>query len=618
MSSEPLFAGAELLAEPLWTGTLAQYLAAVEADPNVAESAHHRLWRMVVARGEKTPNGSYPFFSEQIFGIDHALNMLVDDYLRPAAMGFDVKKRILLLVGPVGGGKSSIATLLKRGLEQFTRTETGALYGIAGCPMQEEPLHLIPPELRPELERRLGIVIAGDLCPWCRYYVLDRYRGQLAEVPVQRVTMSERRRIGIGTYAPSDPKSQDIADLIGSLDFQAITQVGSESDPRAYRFDGELNVANRGLIEFQEMLKLDEKFLYHLLSLSQEGNFKTGRYDLISADEVVIGHTNENEYRAFAKNPRNEALLSRMVVVPVPYNLDHRQEVRIYQKLLGPHFPPTLHVAPYALEVAAVLAIVSRVEDQLKPGGDRMSKLEAYSGTGDCASRAGLEHAGRMAGDGMRGLDPRYVLNRLASVLARSDQPCVGPLDVLSALKAGVANNPLADRVSQSLVEDGIQLARDWYNREIARQVLAAFAVDWGEQLQNLYENYIDNVVAAVAAPGNRRADERLLRAVEERLRVTETQTAAFREEIYLRLQMAQDRPTRFTYLDHPGLHAALTEKLFDDMRDEIKVTTQSPVADQRVLARIEQAVARMVETGSYCRHCANGAMAHVGGLLNR
>ena len=139
---------------------------------------------------------------------------------------------------------------------------------------------------------------------------------------------------GIGTFSPSDPKSQDIADLTGSIDFSTIGEYGSESDPRAYRFDGELNKANRGIMEFQEMLKLDEKFLWHLLSLSQEGNFKAGRFALISADELVVAHTNETEYRAFIANKKNEALQSRIIVIPIPYNLRVSDEVRIYEKLI--------------------------------------------------------------------------------------------------------------------------------------------------------------------------------------------------------------------------------------------------------------------------------------------
>src|SRR5690606_5738151 len=205
-----------------------------------------------------------------------------------------------------------------RGLEAYTRTDAGALYAIKGCPMHEEPLHLVPPALRPEVERELGVAIEGSLCPACQVMVEEQYGGRVEDVLVQRIALSEEKRVGIGTFQPSDPKSQDIAELTGSVDFAAITRYGAESDPRAYRFDGELNIANRGILEMQEMLKMDEKFLWHLLSLSQEGNFKAGRFALISADEVIIAHTNEEEYRHFIANKKNEALHSRMIVMPIP------------------------------------------------------------------------------------------------------------------------------------------------------------------------------------------------------------------------------------------------------------------------------------------------------------
>ena len=144
--------------------------------------------------------------------------------------------------------------------------------------MHEEPLHLIPHELREDVEKEFGIYIEGDLCPQCRWMLENKYDGKIEDVPVVRIGFSEKHRIGIGTFTPSDPKSQDISELVGGIDLSTIGEVGVESDPRAYRFDGELNIANRGLMEFVEMLKVDEKFLYVLLTLSQEQNIKTGRF----------------------------------------------------------------------------------------------------------------------------------------------------------------------------------------------------------------------------------------------------------------------------------------------------------------------------------------------------
>ncbi|GAW91240.1 putative serine protein kinase PrkA [Calderihabitans maritimus] len=270
-----------------WEGTFRDYLKLVIENPKICRLAHERIYDMIVSAGVEEVDGvkKYKFFSSEIFGLDKTLERLVEEYFHSAARRLDVRKRILLLMGPVSGGKSTIVNLIKRGLEKYTRTDEGAVYAIKGCPMHEEPLHLIPRELREEFQQEYGIYIEGTLCPSCRLMVEEKYGGRVEDVPVQRIVFSEEDRVGIGTFSPSDPKSQDIADLTGSVDFSTIAEYGSESDPRAYRFDGELNKANRGIMEFQEMLKCDEKFLYNLLSLSQEGNFKAGRFALIYADE---------------------------------------------------------------------------------------------------------------------------------------------------------------------------------------------------------------------------------------------------------------------------------------------------------------------------------------------
>ncbi|AEJ39310.1 putative serine protein kinase, PrkA [Sulfobacillus acidophilus TPY] len=602
-----------------WSGTFAQYLERVERAPYLADTAHRRLYRMIMAKGGKSADGRYPFFADHLYGIDETLTMLVEEYLKPAALGYDVKKRILLLVGPVSGGKSSLVTLLKRGLEEFSRTDAGALYGIQGCPMHEEPLHLVPDHARQAFGARLGVTIEGQLCPWCRHQVETVYRGRIDEVPVERVILSESRRVGIGTYAPSDPKSQDISDLTGSVDFQAIAQFGSESDPRAFRFDGELNIANRGLMEFQEMLKLDEKFLYHLLSLSQEGNFKTGRYELISADEVIIGHTNEHEYRAFLQNPRNEALASRLFVVPVPYNLDHAAEVKIYEKLLAPYATKGRHVAPYAIDTVAAVAILSRIEESPKPGGDRLSKFLLYLNPEDTERYQEFRREGWYQGEGMKGLDPRYIINRLAVAFSATDVECIDALDLLDRLQQGIDANPFWDRQERGKITEWIRLAREWYDRRVESEVLEAFARDWSEELTNLYQNYVDNVVRAVkSGPGNRHWDEALLRSVEERMGVSEIQAPAFREELYTRIEMAKKQHQALNFLEHPGLYQALRQKLFDDLRDEVKITTEAPAPDRQLLERIEKAAERMVAGGRYCPRCASRAIHHVGSLLNR
>ncbi|PKC52747.1 PrkA AAA, partial [Rhizophagus irregularis] len=363
-----------------WEGTFAEYLELVKEKPEIAQTAHSRVYNMIKSAGVEEKNGqkNYKFFNKEMFGLESALERLVEEYFHPAARRLDVRKRILLLMGPVSGGKSTIVTMLKRGLEQFSRSEEGAVYAIKGCPMHEDPLHLIPHHLREDFYKEYGIRIEGSLSPLNTMRLEQEYGGRIEDVMIERIFFSEDKRVGIGTFTPSDPKSQDIADLTGSIDFSTIAEYGSESDPRAYRFDGELNKANRGMMEFQEMLKLDEKFLWHLLSLTQEGNFKAGRFALISADELIVAHTNETEYRSFISNKKNEALHSRIIVIPIPYNLKVSEEERIYEKMIRESDIAHVHIAPHALRAAAIFSILTRLEVPKKQGIDLLKKMRLY------------------------------------------------------------------------------------------------------------------------------------------------------------------------------------------------------------------------------------------------
>src|SRR2546426_1955566 len=429
----------------LWEGTFAQYFEIATKKPEVIRLAHERIYRMIMDADVETGRSGEPrfnFFSEEIFGIEKPLQQIVE-YFHSAAQRLEVRKRILLLMGPVGGGKSTIVYLIKRGLEAYSRTEEGAIYAIKNCPMHEEPLHLIPQDLRPDVEKEFGLYIEGDLCPHCRFMVDTQHSGRIEDVPVKRLAFSEKYRVGVGTFTPSDPKSQDISELVGGIDLSTIGEVGVESDPRAYRFDGELNIANRGIMEFVEMLKTDEKFLYVLLTLSQEQNIKTGRFSMIYADEVIVSHTNETEYQAFIANKRSEALQDRIIVIRVPYNLRVSDEVRIYEKLLRESALKDVHVAPNALRVASMFAVLSRLEESKKAGVSPLKKLKLYDGEEvDGLSGHDLRELQEEAvREGMDGISPRYVINRLSNALIRDNAACVNPIDALPALRDGLGQH---------------------------------------------------------------------------------------------------------------------------------------------------------------------------------
>jgi serine protein kinase len=613
-----------------WSGTFADYIELLRRDPTPAMTAHARVYDMIMAQGveEIGDRKRYKFFENEIYGLDRTIEKLVEEYFHSAARRLDVRKRILLLMGPVSGGKSTIVAMLKRGLEQYSRTPRGAVYAIRGCPMHEEPLHLIPHELRPEVERELKVRIEGNLCPSCQMRLRTEFDGDIMKVPVERVFISEENRVGIGTFSPSDPKSQDIADLTGSIDFSTITEYGSESDPRAYRFDGELNKANRGLMEFQEMLKCDEKFLWNLLSLTQEGNFKAGRFALISADELIVAHTNESEYKAFIANKKNEALQSRMIVMPIPYNLKVSEEEKIYAKLIKQSDMNHIHIAPHALRSAAVFSILTRLKESKKQGMDLVKKMRLYDGEEvEGFKEADLkEMQNEYTDEGMSGIDPRYVINRISSALIKHDLPCINALDVLRALKDGLDQHPSITKEEREKYLNFISVARQEYDNLAKKEIQKAFVYSFEESARTLFENYLDNIesycnwtkIKDPLTGEEMDPDERLMRSIEEQIGVSENAKKAFREEILIRISAYSRKGKKFDYNTHERLREAIEKKLFADLKDIVKITTSTKTPDENQLKRINEVTKRLIEEHSYCPVCANELLRYVGSLLNR
>jgi serine protein kinase len=616
--------------ELAWTGTFAEYVELVRKDPNIARTAHARVYDMIVWHGVTEENGhkKYKFFENEIFGLDRTIERLVEEYFHSAAKRLDVRKRILLLMGPVSGGKSTIVTMLKKGLERYTRTPEGALYAIKGCPMYEEPLHLIPKEMRPDVEKELGVTIEGNLCPSCQMMLKTEYDGDIEHVMVERIVLSEEHRVGIGTFSPSDPKSQDIADLTGSVDFSTIAEYGSESDPRAYRFDGELNKANRGIMEFQEMLKCDEKFLWNLLSLTQEGNFKAGRFALISADELIIAHTNEAEYKSFIANKKNEALQSRMIVMPIPYNLKVSEEEKIYAKLIAQSDMRHVHIAPHTLRTASIFSVLTRLKESKKQGMDLIKKMRLYDGEEvEGFKEADLkELQSEYAEEGMTGVDPRYVVNRISSALIRGDMKCINALDVLRSLKDGLDQHSSITKDERERYLNYIAMARQEYDEIAKKEVQKAFVYSFEESAKTLFENYLDNIEAycnwtKIRDPVTDEEldpDERLMRSIEEQIGISENAKKVFREEILIRMSSYARKGKVFDYRSHERLREAIEKKLFVDLKDIVKITTSTKTPNEQQLKRINEVTERLIDEHGYCPICANELLRYVGSLLNR
>ena len=382
------------------------------------------------------------------------------------------------------------------------------------------------------------------------------------------------------------------------------------------------------MMEFQEILKLDEKFLWHLLSLAQEGNFKAGRFALISADELIIAHTNETEYRSFISNKKNEALHSRIIVMPIPYNLKVSDEERIYQKMIKDSDMADDHIAPHALKAAAIFSILTRLEVPKKQGIDLVKKMRLYDGenVGGYNTVDVEDLKKEYPSEGMNGIDPRYIINRISSAIIRKEVPSINALDVLRSLKDGLDQHPSISQEDREKYMNYIAIARKEYDEIARNEVQKAFVYSYEESAKTLMNNYLDNVEAYCNKNRLRdpltgeemNPDEKLMRSIEEQIGVSENAKKAFREEILIRLSAFARKGKRFEYDSHERLREAIQKKMFADLKDVVKITTSSKTPDESQLKKINEVIATLIDEYGYNSTSANELLQYVGSLLNR
>lgn len=633
-----------------WQGTCLEYLDLVKKNPGVAMSAPSRLYNMVIEQGTSPTTEKvllpgyedlvkYNFFEGQIFGVDESIHDIVK-FFHAGARRTETGKRILMLVGPVSSGKSSISSLLKRRLEEYSAVQT--IYAIEGCPMSEEPLHLIPRHDRPKWEEMLGVKIEGDLCPICRHRLLnnadfrDDKGGILWEkVRVKQATLSERGRRGIGTFQPSDPKNQDISELIGHVDFSKITEYG-ETDPRAYSLDGELEISNRGLIEYIEILKCDIKFHYVLITVAQEQLIKVPGFPQIYTDLVILSHTNQTEFDKFKSNKENEALHDRMYPIYVPYNLRVDDEVKIYKKMIASSQFSHIDIAPFSLEVAAMFAVLTRLtESSLCP--DLIKKMKYYNGESvmeqekDPVDFKALKAEGKKKGEGMFGISPRFVVNAINVALSEKEKDgTVMPLDIIRSMRNNFGHHigfseEEAERYLRLLMADKGSVNAEY--REIAKkEVNRAFLFAYEDQAQSLFDNYIKNTTSfclkkKISDPVTGEAqepDEKLMRAIEEMIGVSENAKREFRQGIFVFKSDAMDQGKSFDFKSYQPLNEAIERKLMADLKNVVSLTIADPnKKDPKSMKRRQDAIESLKEKG-YSEKNAERLLQYVGEVLRK
>ncbi|MCH7994307.1 MAG: serine protein kinase [Planctomycetes bacterium] len=658
--------------EQHWEGSFKEYLELVTKHPQIARNAFQRIYEMIIHFGSERYTHvrdelvRYHFFSDPIdngtdaiFGLDRPLMNLVD-FFKSAAHRYGTEKRILLLHGPVGSSKSTIARLLKKGLEYYSKLDEGALYTFswevedeAGakvsspCPMHEEPLKLIPIEARAAVLKKLNqgisegsqIHIEGALDPFCRKMFEDLlveydgdWRKVLGHIRVRRTVLSEKDRIGIGTFQPKDEKNQDSTELTGDINYRKIAEYGTDSDPRAFNFDGELNIANRGMVEFIEVLKLDVAFLYDLLGASQEHVIKPKKFAQTHIDEVIIGHTNEPEYKKLQSNELMEAFRDRTIKIDIPYNTKLDDEIAIYEKDFNKERIRGIHIAPHTIEMAGMWAVLTRLEQPKKAGLTMMQKLKLYNGKSipNFTEESVRELRDEAPREGMQGISPRYIQDKLSNCLVNDQaiqEKCINPFMVMNELEQGLSHHSLITNEEQKVAyRELLGLVREEYEDILKSEVQRAISAD-EDAIARLCSNYIENVRAYTQHEKVRNRytgkdeepDERLMRSIEDKIDIPESRKDDFRQEIMNYIGALALDGKKFEFSTNARLHKALELKLFEDQRDTIKLkNVVSGVVDEETQAKIDVVKQRLIKYFGYNETSATDVLNYVASIFAR
>lgn len=647
-----------------WEGSFEDYLGIVRNDPRVARTAYQRLYDMIISHeyDEYTRCREqlihYKFFDDPfengkdaVFGLDKPMMDLVSVF-QSAAMRYGTEKRVLLLHGPVGTAKSTVARLLKKGLEAYTRIDEGQLYTFywspdegerTECPMHEEPLHLVPEELREIVtndlngDREVKLRIIGGLCPVCRLMfntLLEKAKGDWAEVirqvRVKRLLLSEKDRVGIGTFQPKDEKNQDSTELTGDINYRKIAIYGSDSDPRAFNFDGELNIANRGIVEFIEILKLEVAFLYDLLTASQEHKIKPKKFAHTDIDEVILGHTNGAEYKRLLGNEYMEALRDRTIKIDIPYVTRYSDELKIYERDFNLRQVTGRHIAPHTLEIASLWAVLTRLDEPKHASLTLLQKLKLYDGRSipGFTEDSVIELQAESPNEGMSGISPRYIQDKISNALVGSkSRVCVNPFVLLRELENGLNQHSLITSAEQrKRCHELLATVKEEYDEIVKNEVQHAITADEAA-VKRLSANYIDNLKAYTQKQKVRNPytgqdeppDERLMRSIEEKIEITEGRKADFRYEIMNYIgAMALDGKV-FNWDSNDRLRRALELKLFEDQKDSIKLTSLvSNVIDAETQEKIDVVKGRLIKNMGYCDVCATDVLNYVASIFAR
>ena len=619
-------------------GTFLDYLERIKENPDLLKLAHKRLYSVIQERGNLTVDVDhekyrdiflgdkirmYDYFSKEFFGMESVINKLMR-FLHSAALKGEESRQVLLLMGPVGAGKSALIEHVKKALELAEPA-----YHLEGCPIREEPLHLLPRGLRNQFEELLGVHIEGDLCPICRHRLIHEFDGKYENFPVTQSSFSQRGRRGVAVVPPMDANSQDVSLLVGTEDISKL-DLYPEDDPRVLSLNGAFNVGNRGIVEFVEVFKNEIDFLHTMLTATQEKRVPSpGKNDMIYFDGVILSHCNEAEWNRFKGEHTNEAILDRILKIEVPYVLELDQEIKIYEKMINRSDFKTAHIAPHTIRIASMFSVMSR----LKPSNkcDLLTKMKIYNGEAIIekgrVKKVDIRDLREEARhEGMEGISTRFIMKSLDNALSDSDKDMITPVNVIESLTKQVKEQIIVDDKRERFLEIIQKIIREEYLRILETEIAKAFITAYEEQAQSLFESYLDNAecyttkqkVKDKITREERDPDLKFMKSIEEMIGVVGSASDGFRSDVTAYMFAKMRRGETIDYKAYGPLKEAIEQYLITSVKDISRIVTKSKSRDDNQKKKYNEMIQTLIDDYGYNEHSAEEILTYASNNLWR
>lgn len=619
-----------------FSGNLMDYVEMVEKDPSIVKSSHKRLHDAIDEYGSYVIPDSDPrkfkifdgdnvkihkYFEGEFFGMETVIEKVMS-FLSSAAHKGEESRQVLLLMGPVGAGKSALTEHIKKALEGKK------YYTLKDDPHRGEPLQLIPRSLRASVETSLNVKIDGDISPVARHKLLNDYEGKYENFEVEETTFSQRGRRGVASVPPMDANSQDVSVLIGSVDISKLDKY-AEDDPRSLSLNGAFNIGNRGVVELVEVFKNEIEFLHTIITATQEKRVPSpGKSDMLHFDGVILAHCNEAEWNRFQSEHTNEAIMDRIVKISVPYCLELNQEIKIYEKMLGKS-DFKAHIAPHTLKIASMFSIMSRLKDSAKC--DPLTKMKIYNGD-DVLEKGRVRKVDikdlreEAKHEGLDGISTRFITKALDNALTASDKGMITPVSVMDSLAKMVKEQLVDEQFKAKCLELLQKTIREEYLKILETEIAKAFITAYEENAQSLFDSYLDNAEAYTTriklkdrlTKEERKPDESFMASIEEQIGVTGSARDGFRSDVTAYMFAKMRRGETVSFKTYEPLKNAIESFLITSVKSMARIVTKSKTRDDDQKKKYSEMVEVMCADYGYSPESAEATLAFASNNLWR